>query len=197
MPGRLATAGWDLQCWGTVPPSTPQAQAFDAALATHRGALDEFIAVAARVAPSAWNASNHPDKWTPAQVVEHIRLSYVMVRDELEGDGGFRVRTSWWKQRLMQWTYLRRILRTGRMPAGVPAVREIRPPEGPYDQRALLDALRAEGTRVLERVAALGASSPVMVSHPFLGKLHLTEGVNLSTHHMRHHQGQLEVPAGD
>lgn len=179
-----------------MPPSAPRTQAFDAALATHRGALDEFIAAAARVEPSAWNAASHPDKWTPAQVVEHVRLSYVMVRDELEGHGGFRVRTSWWKQQLMQWTYLRRILRTGRMPAGVPAVREIRPADGPYVQAELLEALRAEGERVLGLVATLGAESAVTISHPFLGRLPLTEGVNLSTHHMRHHQLQLHEADG-
>ncbi len=179
-----------------MPPSQSHTLAFDAALAAHRGALDAFIDDAARVDPSDWNASSHPEKWTPAQVVEHIRLSYVMVRDELEGHGGFRVRTSWWKQQLMQWTYLRRILRTGRMPAGVPAVREIRPADGPYVKADLLDALRAEGERFLHLVAALGAGSRVTVSHPFLGKLHLLEGVNLSTHHLRHHHRQLHEAAG-
>lgn len=175
-------------------PSTSHALAFAEALAAHRRTLEEFIDAAARVDASAWNASRAPEKWTPAQVVEHVRLSYVMVHDELEGRGGFRVRTSWWKQRLMQWTHLRRILRTGRMPAGVPAVREIRPPGGPYVQAELLAALRADGERFLNQMATLGAESRVTVSHPFLGTLHLLEGVNLSTHHMRHHQMQLHAP---
>lgn len=177
-----------------VPPSELHATAFDAALAAHRGALDDFVDAAARVDPSAWNTSSDPEKWTPAQVVEHVRLSYVMVCDELEGRGGFRVRTSWWRQRLLQWTALRRILRSGRMPAGVPAVREIRPAGGPFVKAELLEALRADGERFLHLVSTLGAGSRVTMSHPFLGHLHVLEGMNLSTHHMRHHQTQLQEP---
>ncbi len=164
---------------------------FAAAAAAHRAALSAFIAAAESVPAAAWNASSHADKWTPAQITEHLRLSYVTVRAELAGSGGFRVRTSWWRQRLMRWLYLPQILRQGRMPAGVPATREIRPSGGPYVQQDLLQALRAEGESLLGQLEALQADRDVTLTHPFLGKLNLLEGLGLSTAHIHHHRTQL------
>ena len=63
--------------------------AFDMAAAAHRAALSEFIAAAERVPADAWNASSRSDKWTPAQITEHLRLSYTTVRAELAGSEGF------------------------------------------------------------------------------------------------------------
>lgn len=173
-----------------MPPKDPDT-AFESARAAHRAALESFLAVAERVPAAAWNVSSDPAKWTPAQVTEHLRLSYTTVLAELDGQRGFRVRSSWWKQRLYQLVFLPRILREGRMPRGVPAVREIRPEPGPYPQRELLDALSVEGQRLLDRLAAMRAEREVTLTHPFLGRLSLLDGLALSTHHIRHHQGQL------
>jgi hypothetical protein len=164
---------------------------FASAAAAHRAALSAFIAAAERIPSVEWNASSQPDKWTPAQIAEHLRLSYTTVRAELAGSGGFRVRTSWWRQRLMRLLYLPRILREGRMPRGVPATREIRPSGGPYVQRDLLDALRAEGESLLSHLEALQAERGVTITHPYLGKLHLLEALGLSTAHIHHHRKQL------
>jgi hypothetical protein len=165
--------------------------AFASAAAAHRAALSAFIAAAERVPAPAWNASSHPDKWTPAQITEHLRLSYTTVRSELAGTGGFRVRTSWWRQRLMRLLYLPRILREGRMPRGVPATREIRPSGGPFAQRELLEALREEGEALLGQLEARQKTGEVTVTHPYLGKLNLLEGLGLSTTHIHHHRKQL------
>lgn len=171
--------------------STEAPPAFEAACAAHRAALQSFIAAAERVPAAAWNASREPTKWSPAQITEHLRLSYAAIRSELDGQSGFRVRTSWWRQRLYQLFFLRRILRSGRMPPGVPAVREIRPTAGPYPQRELLLALGSEGQDLLRRLTALQAERGVRVTHPFLGRLRLQDALELSTHHIRHHLEQL------
>jgi hypothetical protein len=77
------------------------------------------------------------------------------------------------------------------MPRGVPATREIRPSGGPYVQRDLLDALRAEGESFLGQLEALQADRDVTLTHPFLGKLHVLDGLGLSTAHIHHHRKQL------
>lgn len=169
---------------------------FGDACAAHRAALGSFVAAAARVPEAQWNRASAPGKWTPAQVAEHLRLSYAAVQAELDGRQGFRIRSSWWKQRLYQLLFLPRILRQGRMPRGVPAVREIRPADGPYPQRELLDALSAEGERLLGRLGEIRGERGARVSHPFLGRLTIIDGLQLSTHHIRHHQGQLPAVDG-
>jgi len=174
---------------------TTKPQQFADEIGTHREALGAFIARAEALAADAWNARRPGDRWSPAQIAEHLRLSYAIVHSEFEGRGGFRVRTKWWQQRFFRVLYLPRILRRGSFPKGVPATREIRPGDGPFDRRELLDALRSEG----ERFLASATSDRIVnarVTHPYLGKLGLVEGMRFMTQHLRHHHAQI-VPAGD
>src|SRR5262249_52828310 len=160
-----------------------------AELATHKGALQDFIASAEKVQSSAWNLPMQAGRWSPAQVAEHLRLSYTTVRAELSGHGGFRVRTTWWQQRLLRVLYLSRILKSGRFPKGVPATREVRPAGGPFDRQQLLLALRQEGEQFIQEVRL--ASDRATITHPFLGKLALADGVRFMTQHIGHHHSQI------
>src|SRR5262245_47810066 len=170
--------------------ATPEGtERLQAGLAAHERALRDFIASAQKIQSSAWNLPMHAGKWSPAQVAEHLRLSYTTVRAELSGHGGFRVRTTWWRQRLLRVLYLSRILKSGRFPKGVPATREVRPAGGPFDRQQLLLALRQEGEQFVQEVRL--ASDRATISHPFLGKLALADGLRFLTQHIGHHQGQI------
>lgn len=160
----------------------------------HRGALDDFVAIAEAIAPADWSSPVQETKWSPAEITEHLRLSYVAVRAELAGKGGLRIRTRWWQQRLFRLLYLPGILNRGRFPRGVPAIREIRPTSGPFERQQLLAAFREEGERFLD-AAGSAAAGGATISHPFLGSLSLVEGIRFMTRHVRHHQAQI-VPAG-
>lgn len=159
-------------------------------LPPHLEVLDGFIRAAEQVPADAWNRAPADDSWSPAQVAEHLRLTYVVTRPELRGGQGFRVRTSRWKQWLFQFLFLRRITEQGRFPAHVPAVREIRPAPGPYDRAALLAALRDEGEQFDREFTAV-RDADVRLSHPFLGHLKPADALALTTQHIRHHQKQL------
>jgi hypothetical protein len=171
----------------------PQAADLRLEREAHRRALRDFISMAEAIPPADWNAPVREEKWSPAQVTEHLRLSYAAVRAELAGQGGLRIRTKWWQQRLFRLLYLPRILKSGRFPRGVPAIREIRPASGPFDRQQLLAAFRDEGERFLDAVGAAHTDTAA-ISHPFLGRLTLVEGVRFMTRHVRHHQAQI-VPA--
>jgi hypothetical protein len=165
-----------------------------AELEAHARALQEFIASAESIEPSDWNLPRQTDKWSPAQVAEHLRLAYSTVRSELSGQGGVRVRTKWWQQRLFKVLYLPRILRTGRFPTGVRATREMRPTGGAFDKEHLLGALRQEGERFMEEVGR--ATDRARITHPYLGKLSIVDGLRFATQHIRHHHSQIVGVSG-
>lgn len=159
-------------------------------LADHREALLAFVAAAERPSAAAWNAARPNDKWSPAQIADHLRLTYVVIGAELAGQSGIRIRTKWWQQRIFRFLYLPRILNQGRFPKGAPAVREIRPAAGPFDREPLLAALRREGEDFIAVVRS-GRLADAKVTHPFLGPLDVFAGVRFLTQHLRHHQAQL------
>ena len=158
----------------------------------HRRALAELEATAESLGEAAWSVPRAEGKWAPAQIVEHMRLTCETMQAELEGRGGFRVRTGWLRRQVLKVTVLPRILSGRRMPEGAPAVREIRPQtDARLERRPTLDALRERATSL---VAALEAADPehvAAVTHPFFGRLDPLKGLDLATVHAQHHHAQL------
>ena len=67
----------------------------EAAATDHRDALDAFIATVQQIRPEVWNQAPADRKWSPAQVTEHLMLTYEMGRSEPAGREGFRI--PWWQ----------------------------------------------------------------------------------------------------
>lgn len=157
----------------------------------HAAALDAFVARAAAVGAAAWNAPAAEGKWTPAQVVEHVRMTYDIAVRELEGGGGLRVRTSWWLRPLLRLKYLRAILASGRVPRGARAPREARPGDGPFDQAATLAALGASSQRFLVLLEPVWHRNGPVLTHHIFGRLGARETLRFMAVHTSHHAQQL------
>lgn len=168
----------------------------DTATASHASAVASYLAAARAVPGEAWERPMQDEKWSPAQVSEHLRLTYTLVQNELAGGSGLRVRTSWWLRTLLRWRFLPRILSQGQLPEGAKAPREIRPGDGPFDRDAVLDALQV-AARVAQESIARGWDDPnrVMTHHVF-GRLALPTAMRFLTVHTEHHARQLRAVPG-
>jgi len=164
------------------------ARDWSSALQHHREAAAAVIATASQVREADWDRPVAPGKWSPAQIVEHLRLTTAALRHEIETGDGLRVRTSWWRRHLFRVLFLRRILRTGEFPAGARAVREIQPGSGPFDQRATTDALAAELRRF---ELAFEARRDAVLTHPIFGAADASTGLRFCVVHLWHHRVQI------
>lgn len=165
------------------------------AVADHRRAVNDFVQRSEALSSDAWHRSVADGKWSPAEIAEHLNLTYAALLQELAGGSGITVRTSRWKRWLLRWTILPRVLRYGRIPPGVRAVREVRPGDGPFDRAEELGRLRSQCELIN---AALGPDSKApgaRVTHPFFGKLDAQQALRFCTVHTAHHQRQLSQPA--
>jgi len=159
--------------------------------AAHEQAVAVFLAAARAVPADAWNRPLGAGKWSPAEIAEHLRLTYALANAELTGGKGLRIRSSFWLRQLLRLLYLPGILRSGRFPRGVMAPREVRPGAGPFHQRETLAGLEANAKAVGEKLAARQAPRGPVLTHHLFGGLDVVQAWRLLTVHTEHHRRQL------
>lgn len=157
----------------------------------HSAELATFVRHAGALDPAAWNAPVGEGKWTPAQITEHLRLTYDVLVRELEGGGGIRVRTPGWLRAWLRLRYLPGILKRGRVPRGARAPGEVRPGDGPFDREAQLTALRDSAERFVARLEPAWERPGTVLTHHLFGSLSAAQAFRFVTVHSRHHRAQL------
>lgn len=165
------------------------------ARADHRASIEHFVETANAVPNDAWEQPLAPGKWSPAQVAEHLRLTYETVLRERSGGTGLRVRSKWWLRPILRFRVLPMILQRGVVPRGAKAPREIRPSEGPFERAPLLAAIEELAERAEDSLAGARDSDAGFTHHVF-GALPASQALRFATVHNNHHARQLEVAAG-
>ena len=162
----------------------------------HQRAVQEFLVTARAVSPAQWEHAIDAVTWSPAQIAEHVRMTYEVVDAQFAGSGtGLRVRTSRWQRLMLRWRFLGGILRTGVFPAGARAPREVRPGAGPFDQAVVLKALERAAESVDTGLTARWTDPDCVMTHHVFGGLRPPEALRLLTVHTRHHAAQLSARA--
>ena len=87
------------------------------ARADHQHAVGEFLAAARAVSADAWERKAGATHWSPAQIAQHVRMTYEVVSAQFAGGPGLRVRTPWWLRVVLRWKFLKRLLESGIFPA--------------------------------------------------------------------------------
>ena len=136
-------------------------------------------------------SARSPGKWSPAEIAQHLVLSYEPPLAELAGGPGFAVRLPWWKRAPLRLTVLRQILVRGKFPRGAPAPRESRPRSGIASPQEAVRRLRENAQRFSERVSQAHASRRDRLTHPYFGRLSGSQTLRLMAVHTRHHREQL------
>lgn len=163
------------------------------ARADHQRELREFLSAARAVSPERWNQAPDAAHWSPAQIAEHVRMTYEVVSVQFNGGAGIRVRSPWWLRPVLRWRFLPRILETGVFPRGAKAPREIRPSDGPFDRETVLNALEHAATATESLFVSRWNDPTCQMTHHVFGALNPSLGARLVTVHTQHHARQLRA----
>jgi hypothetical protein len=163
----------------------------DTLRADHTSSVDTFITAAEATPAAAWELPLSDGKWSPAQVAEHLRLTYETAGRELSGEPGIRIRTSWWLRLLLRARVLPAILRSGRIGGGALAPRELRPGAGPFARDATLANLRQAAATVEMDLMARVQDGRAGLTHHVFGRLPPARTLRFLTVHNLHHARQL------
>lgn len=171
----------------------PRPSDLDAATARHAAAVQSFLTAARAIPADAWDRPLGSGKWTPAQVAEHIRLTYIVLQNELAGGSGLRVRTPWLVRQVLRLTVLPKILSSGALPRGARASSEIRPRDAILPRDQLLEALEVAANVAQESVARRWDDPRAGITHHVFGHVGIRRGLRFITVHTEHHTRQLEA----
>jgi hypothetical protein len=158
-------------------------------LAELRDAAERFLAAAAAVGAERWTTPRAPGKWTPAQITEHVALTYEHGAAMLRGEPRPPL-VPRWLQPLLRALVLPRILRIGRFGGRTPP--PLRPSDSPGTPAAVLARLRGAVAGFEGEVARLAGSHRESVDDPGFGAISLQDAVRLQALHTMHHVRQLQ-----
>lgn len=163
--------------------------------ALHASAVAAYVASAERIPSKLWNVPLKADKWSPAEVTQHLRLSFEAMIRELQGMEPMKFRAGRLARWVIRLTYMRRLLAGGAFPAGARAPRETRPQGEPdIDAAAALMRLREEAAAFEALTAQVHAGDRrATLTHPYFGSIRLTEALLISSRHVDHHRSQIEA----
>ena len=163
---------------------------WETALDIHTKAAASLLTAAEKISAEHWHSPLAEGKWSAGQIVEHLNVTYDVLRTDLEGGTGMKVVTSFFQRIALRFTVLPKILQGTGFPAGVRAPRELRPAEA-ADKDAALATFRERSARFLDLAKSAHAQGR-KVSHAYFGKGSVLEAVALSGRHVDHHRMQLE-----
>lgn len=171
-------------------------QRWAAAAARHQEVVARYLATADRVAADRWETGPREGKWSPAEVTQHLVLTYRAMADEQEAGLEVPVRLPRARAWFLRTFALPRLLAGRPFPPGVRAPREVRP-AGPVPPRRQLITEFSEATSAFaaayQRAAARRGAR---ATHPFFGRLTLLDMYRFAALHTEHHRRQLEWAAG-
>jgi hypothetical protein len=162
----------------------------ETAIADNRAAVEEFVAAARCLDASAWAAPRVENKWSPAQIAEHLAIVYEYNRKVVKGEAGKGAPR--FLQPVARWFIVDRTLKAGRFTrkGRAPAIFQpvAKTPPAPSE---LLERLTAA---VIGMEADIRSGHPAgrhTVAHPFFGTLQTIDWLTLQAIHARHHRSQL------
>lgn len=164
---------------------------WEEARAAHREAATRFATRAAGVPAKHWTTARAPGKWSPAEIAEHLSLTYEHLLRELRGGPPARVKGSWLVRLAARYKFLPMLLRDGTIPPGVRAPREVRPQMPAEDRTEALERFQALAVDFEEEITSRRAAGGGALTHPYFGKLGPERGIRFVEVHIRHHTTQL------
>jgi hypothetical protein len=162
-----------------------------AAADEHRVAVAAYLESADGLDEGAWKRPWATGKWTPAQITEHLTLSYEALLAELCEGRAMALKMTPWRRRLSRWIILPHILFHRSFPLRVPAPREIRPGPPRAGQKEALRALEQLAERFEERLQDAYLSGGGGLTHPYFGPVDPVRGLRFVAVHLEHHRRQV------
>lgn len=165
---------------------------WEAAAQEHHEALQMYLDAAAALSSEAWTRPWAPGKWTPAEITEHLTLSYEALLAEVCEGRAMALKMTPLRRRILRWVLLPHILFHRSFPLKARSPREVRPGAPRASRDEALRTMRSLGERFEAELDRARRTRPVVLTHPYFGSVDAVKGMRFVAVHVEHHAVQLE-----
>ncbi|HUG28775.1 MAG TPA: DinB family protein [Gemmatimonadales bacterium] len=158
----------------------------------HHETVRRYLDTARAVAPERWSATPALGKWSPAEITRHLVLAYDALAAEQSSGLIIPIAFPAWKAWALRTVVLPRLLRGRPFPRGVKSPREVRPRGELPGQHESLAEFEGATARFLSAYLAASQRTGAVATHPYFGRLPLSEMFRFASIHTGHHRPQLE-----
>ena len=149
-----------------------------------------------RLGESEGQASPAEGKWTVAELLEHLVMTYEMALEELAGRKSATPRVGTLKATALRLILLPHIIFHKSIPVRAKAPREIRPTGARSDCSELLELLSTLAEEVVLEARKAHEQRGRKVNHPYFGPIRPLQLIGFLTAHLHHHHRQLQSLSG-
>ncbi len=158
------------------------------AAADSRAALEELI-TAAEAAESRWTTPREPGKWSPAQVTEHVAITFEQAASMMSGEAHGFPSVPFFVKPIARTFVLNRTIKSGTFPSAK-TFKAFDPPAGPESPAAARARLMAAHDRYIAACTACDERDGLIESSVF-GRVPSEDYMRFMTLHTLHHRKQI------
>lgn len=162
-----------------------------AAIETHRAAIADYARAASGIDEQAWRLPVAAEKWTPAQITDHLVLTYQMLVKQIRGERSLKMQFGFPLRQILRLVVLPKIYRTRQLPRGAKAPPEIMPEDSKMPRRTALEQLTKLSAEFENEILARQNDTEFRLTHHVFGQIKPLKGIDFITIHTEHHTRQL------
>jgi uncharacterized damage-inducible protein DinB len=164
--------------------------ALDEQIRENHEAVNRLVTAAEALPSAAWDREAAPGKWSPAQIAEHVALSYELSTAALRGAFPGTAAPRFLRP-LIRMFFLKPVLASGRFARPAKAPGPFQPSTAPSAAALMLPRIRGASAAFEQAIAGEVSAGRDTMDHPFFGRVPLADYVQLQAIHTNHHRGQL------
>ncbi len=162
-----------------------------AAIEKHRAVIADYVEMASRIDEQVWRLPVTAEKWTPAQITDHLILTYEMLVKQIRGEQSLKMQYGFPLRQILRLTILPKIYRTRQLPRGAKAPTEIMPEDSKMPRQTALAKLGELSGEFENEILSRRNDNKFRLTHHVFGAIKPLKGIDFIGIHTEHHARQL------
>jgi hypothetical protein len=161
------------------------------AIERHRAVMADYLQTAARLEEQVWRLPVGAEKWTPAQITDHLIRTYKITLEQIRGRQGIKMQYGFLLRQILRVALLPKIFRTRQLPRGAKAPKEILPEDSGMPRETVLEQLKELSGEFENEILSGRNNKKLRLTHHVFGEIKPLKAIDFVAIHTEHHTRQL------